>query len=157
MLFLKTFRLDKSDLYVFDNAAEPGEWAVSGAFAFADLPETMVTGKIQQAFVRGILGTGSFGWSTRACIVEIDPASYEAVIERIADHFIAAYGASDRETALPLARQEAEFTAGLCEHPVGTLLSVRRSFRDGNIVERFRIVSPRVQEVRGKISENAGN
>ncbi len=157
MLFLKTFRLDNSDLYVFDNAAEPGEWAVSGAFAFADLPETMVTGKIEQAFARGILGTESFGWSTLACIAEIDATSYEAVIERIADHFIAAYGASDRETALPLARQEAAFTAGLCEHPVDTVLAVRRAFKDGNIVERFRIVSPRDQGTRGRIPENAEN
>lgn len=155
MLFLKTVRLDDSDLYVFDNAADAGEWAVSGAFAFADLPETMVTGKIQRAFARGILGTGSFGWSTLACVAEIDSASYDAVIERIADHFIAAYGASDRESALPLARQEAAFTAGLCKHPVGTLLAVRRSFKDGNIVERFRIVPPRTQATPSKIRENA--
>ena len=72
MLFLKTIRFDNSDLHVFDNAAEPGEWAVSGAFAFADLPETIVTGKLKQAFANGILGTNSFGWSTLACIAEID-------------------------------------------------------------------------------------
>ena len=59
------------------------------------------------------------------------------LIERIADHFVAAYGAPDREAALPLARQEAEFAAGLCEHQVNTLLAVQRSFNDDGIVERF--------------------
>lgn len=157
MQFLKTFRLDNSDQSIFRNAAEPGEWAVSGVFAFADLPELMVTGKIKQAFARGILGTESFGWSTLARVSEIDAAAYESVIGRIADHFVAVYGATDRETALPMARQEAEFIARLCEHPVGTMLAVRRSFADGSIVQRFRIVSAPVWETRGRIPENAEN
>jgi hypothetical protein len=33
--FLRTIRFDASDDHVFDRAAEPGEWAVSGAFEFA--------------------------------------------------------------------------------------------------------------------------
>jgi hypothetical protein len=153
MLFLKTIRFDNSDLHVFDNAAEPGEWAVSGAFAFADLPETMVTGKIKQAFAHGMLGTDSFGWSTLACIAEIDESSYETVIGRIANHFVAAYGAPDHDAALPLARQEVEFAAGLCEHPVNTLLAVQRSFNDDGIVERFRIVRPPSPEMHANIWE----
>lgn len=157
MLFLKTFRLDNSDQNIFRNAAEPGEWAVSGAFAFADLPEAMVTGKIKQAFARGFLGTGSFGWSTLACIAEIDDAAYEAAIERIANHFVAAYGAPDHETARPLARRETEFAASLCEHQVNTLLAVRRSFNEDGIVERFRIVHPPVGAPRTKIPEIAEN
>ena len=34
MKLLRTIRLDPSDTFVFERAAEPGEWAVSGAFAF---------------------------------------------------------------------------------------------------------------------------
>ena len=30
----RTIRLDPSDTFVFERAAEPSEWAVSGAFAF---------------------------------------------------------------------------------------------------------------------------
>lgn len=157
MLFLKTFRIDNSDQSIFRNAAEPGEWAVSGVFAFADLPELMVTGKIKQAFAKGILGTRSFGWSTLARVSEIDAATFESVIERIADHFVAAYGATDREAALPLARQEAEFIVRLCEHPIGTVLAVRRSFKDGSIVQRFRIVSEPLGATPGRIPENAEN
>ena len=32
MRFLRTFRRDDADLQAFAAAAEPGEWAVSGAF-----------------------------------------------------------------------------------------------------------------------------
>ncbi len=32
--FPRTIRLDPSDTFVFERAAVPGEWAVSGAFAF---------------------------------------------------------------------------------------------------------------------------
>lgn len=35
MKLLRTVRADASDTFVFERAAEPGEWAVSGAFAFA--------------------------------------------------------------------------------------------------------------------------
>jgi len=34
MKLIRTIRLDPSDTFVFERAAEPGEWAVSGAFAF---------------------------------------------------------------------------------------------------------------------------
>ena len=33
---LRTIRLDPSDTFVFERAAEPGEWAVSGSFVFWD-------------------------------------------------------------------------------------------------------------------------
>ena len=33
MKLLRTIRLDPSDTFIFDPPAEPGEWAVSGAFA----------------------------------------------------------------------------------------------------------------------------
>ena len=36
MKLLRTIRLDVSDTFVFEKAADPGEWAVSGAFAFWD-------------------------------------------------------------------------------------------------------------------------
>ena len=34
MKLLRTIRLDPSDTFVFERAAKPGEWAVSGAFVF---------------------------------------------------------------------------------------------------------------------------
>ena len=34
MKLLRTIRLDPSDTFVFEMPAEPGEWAVSGAFEY---------------------------------------------------------------------------------------------------------------------------
>ena len=45
MKLLRTIRLDDSDTFLFETAAESGEWAVSGAFAVAlerdDHPEAI--------------------------------------------------------------------------------------------------------------------
>jgi len=144
MLFPKTIRLDQSDVQVFERAAEPGELAVSGAFAFADLdPESgALAGKTRQAFANGLMGTESFGWSTFIAVAKVSDEAYQAMIERLADHFVADYGAPDREAALAAARGEAEFAAGLCEHEVNTLLTVEREFGPDGIVERFRVVQP---------------
>jgi hypothetical protein len=144
LLLPRTIRLDDSDERVFPRAAGPEEWAVSGAFAFAGVhdPEGL-DAKGRQAFVRGFLGTASFGWSTFVAVAEIDPAEYEAVVESLAAHLLDHYGAPDRSAALAAAREEAEFAAGLCTHPVNTLLAVERDLEDRGIVERFRAIEPR--------------
>jgi hypothetical protein len=134
--------MDTSDVQVFDNAAEPGEWAVSGAFAFADRETESLTGKDRQAFANGFLGTGSFGWSTFVAIAEISEAEYDAIVAALSAHFVALYGAPDMGAALPTARAEAEFAAELCEYPVDTLLCVSRDATEGGIRERFRRVEP---------------
>lgn len=142
MRFPKTIRMDGSDMKVYDRAAAPGEWAVSGAFAFADVPADALTGKTRQAFANGFLGTGSFGRSTFVCVAEIGAAEFDAVVAAIADHFVERYGAPTLAAAVPRAREEADFAAGLCDHPVNTLLSVERDLSDDGIVERFRTVRP---------------
>ncbi len=142
MLFPKTIRLDDSDAQVFANAAEPGEWAVSGAFGFANLDPKTLIGKTRQAFSNGFLGTTSFGWSTFVAIAEISDAEYDAVVAALAAHFVAHYGAPDQNTAMPAARAEAEFAAGLCEYPVNTLLCVSRASTEEGIREQFRRVDP---------------
>ena len=45
MRFPRTIRLDASDEHVFERAAAPDEWAVSGAFAFAQLASEDLRGK----------------------------------------------------------------------------------------------------------------
>ena len=64
MKLLRTIRLDPSDGFVFAKAAEPGEWAVAGGFMFWDADPATLEGKERAAFRSGILGIGSFGWST---------------------------------------------------------------------------------------------
>lgn len=142
MRFPRTIRLDASDPQVFDRAAEPGELAVSGAFAFSNLGPDDIVGKTRQAFSNGFLGVESFGRSTLVAVAEIADDDYDRVVHALADHFVAHYGAPDIESALPVARDEAAFAAGLCDHRVNTLLTVSRSFGDDGIAERFATVAP---------------
>lgn len=142
MRFPRAIRLDTSDPHVYEVAAEPGEWAVPAAFAFANTDQETLTGKARQAFSHGFLGTASFGWTTLVEVAEIDQAGYEEVVRRLADHFVACYGAPDREAALPAAREEAAFAAGLCDQKVHALLAVEREFGENGVVERFKVIRP---------------
>ena len=149
----RTIRLDETDTRVFEQAAEPGEWAVSGAFIFADDTAETLVGKRRQAFANGFLGTASFGWSTFAVISEIDLAAYEAVVETLAARFVADFGAPDMDAARAVAQEEVAFAAGLCEHRVNSLLRVERDLEDDGIVERFGIVEPSKADLHAPVWE----
>lgn len=140
MRFPRTIRLDTSDERVFAAAAEPGEWAVSGGFVFADHDPQHLSGKERQAFAQGFLGTASFGWSSLVSVAEIEFAEYEAVIEALARHLFDAYAAPDMTAAREAAREEAEFAASLCTQRINTLIAVERSFGPQGIIERFRTI-----------------
>lgn len=142
MKFLRTVRFDSSDDHVFEAAARPDEWAVSGAFAFAGLSPDAVTGKRRQAFANGFLGLATFGRSTFACVATIAPAALETVEQSLAAHLVAHYGAPDVESALPAAREEAAFVQDLVGAAlVNTVFTVRRQFdKEGRIREEFRTV-----------------
>jgi hypothetical protein len=142
MRFLRTIRLDASDEQVFERAAAAGEWAVPGAFAFGDTPPEALRGKVGQAFARGFLGTGSFGWSTLVAVARITPAELDAVTEALARHFVAGYGAPSLEVARAAARAEAAFASSLCEHPVNTLIALERDLGPDGIAERFSTIEP---------------
>lgn len=142
MLFPRVVRLDESDVRVYDVAARPGEWAVPGAFAFLDVDTTKLTGKAQQAFRSGFMGTESFGWSTLVRIDEISVFDYLAVIERLAAHFVEKYGAPSVEAARAAAQDEADFAASVCNHPPHTLLALERVVGVEGIEESFRVVQP---------------
>src|SRR6185369_7969897 len=86
---IRTIRLDPSDTFVFARAAEPGEWAVSGAFVFwnADVPK--LEGKARSAFRGAFLGIESLGWSTLVQIVEASEAEAAAATDRLAAQLVA--------------------------------------------------------------------
>ena len=151
MKFPRTIRLDSSDLYVFKPAAEPGEWAVPGSFAFANRTPEDLDGKARQAFQSGWLGTDSFGRATLVEVAEIPEAAFFAVVECLARHFVTAYGAPDLAAALPAARAEADDSASLCDHKVHTLLAIERAFTDDGITERVRVVTPERARDHAKI------
>ena len=154
MLYPKTIRFDQSDEFVFEQAAHAGELAVSGAFAFVHTETTTEdwSGKVRQAFANGFLGTDSFGWSTFVTVAEIREDEYEAMVDRLATHFLDHYGAPDVTQAAAAAQAEAEFAAGLCEHGASALLRVERDFGDDGIVERFKVIErPQRDVMAGRV------
>ena len=142
MKFLKTIRFDMSDDHVFDTAAAPDEWAISGAFTFSGMDKDQVTGKAKQAFANGFLSLQSFGRSTFASVAEFHDDDMALTETGLARHFIDEYGAPDMEAALPAAREEIKFILDLCKTPlINTIFTVRRSFtEDGQIAEEFRTI-----------------
>jgi hypothetical protein len=140
---LRTIRLDPSDSFVFERAAEPGEWAVSGAFMFADADPAALDGKPRAAFRGGFLGVPSLGWSTLAQIVEASEEDRAALVDLLARQLQERLGAPDLPAARAAAEEEVAFAASLCDHPKDMLIAVRRTFEDGAIREAFRTLRPR--------------
>lgn len=144
MKFLRVARLDDTDEHVYERAAQVGELAVPGSFlyTFSDEDPAEFEGKRQQAFRHAFLGIGSFGRCTVVTVAEISDGEYRSVVETLARHFMAAYGAPGLEEALPYAREEAEYAASLCEHEVNTLLALERVVDGQGIHETFKVVRP---------------
>jgi hypothetical protein len=141
--FPRTIRLDPSDTLVFERAAEPGEWAVSGAFVFWNRDLATLGQKQRVALRSGFLGIDSLGWSTLAIVTEAAEAERLAMIERLASRLLEKFGAPDLNAARVAAEEEVAFAASLCDHPPQTLLAVQRSVENGEIRERFRTLKPR--------------
>jgi hypothetical protein len=145
----RTIRLDPSDTFVFERAAEPGEWAVSGAFVFWNRDPATLGSKQRVALRSGLLGIDSFGWSTLAVVTEASEADRQTMIGRLAEQLSAKFGAPDHAAARLAAEEEVAFAASLCDHASGTLLAVQRSVENGEIRERFRTLKPREAAVDG--------
>lgn len=141
--FPRTIRLDPSDTFVFERAAEPGEWAVSGAFVFWNQDPALLSPKARVALRSGFLGIDSLGWSTLAIVTEATDAEQEAMVERLARQLLEKFGAPDLAAARRAAEEEVTFAGSLCDHAAQTLLAVQRSVEDGEIRERFRTLKPR--------------
>ncbi len=167
MKLLRTIRLDPSDTFVFDRPAEPGEWAVSGAFVFWNDDPDKLEGKARTAFRSGFLGVGSLGWSTLVQIVEASEADRAILVEALATQLVERFGAPDMQTAAMAAEEEVAFAESLCSQPQDTLIAVHRVFEDGNVREAFRTLRPRegakparafsFMEVEGEEKEEAGD
>jgi hypothetical protein len=140
---LRTVALDPSDTFVFDPAAEPGEWAVSGAFRFwGDDPDTL-QGKARSAFRGGFLGLQSWGWSTLVEVVEATDNDRAAVVELLAQQLVDRLGAPDLATARQAAEEEVGFAESLCNEATGVLIAVHRTAEGGEIRESFRALRSR--------------
>ncbi|MFN4311799.1 MAG: DUF6505 family protein [Ferrovibrio sp.] len=153
MKLLRCIRFDDSDTRVFPRAAAPGEWAVPGTFVFADADPEALGRQDRQAFANGFLGLGSFGRSTLVTVATITPEEYEATVTALAEHLVDHYGAPDQASAEAAAREEVDYAAALCEHPINTLLSLSRFIEGEAIREQFRVVPPPGEKLHTKIWE----
>lgn len=138
MKLLRTIALDPSDTFVFDVAAEPGDWAVSGCFRFCDRDPATLVGKDRAAFRSGFLGVQSWGWSTLVQVVHATEDDRRALVDLLAKQLVEKFGAPDLATARPAAEEEVAFVESLCTHPISSLIAVHRAAEDGAVRESFR-------------------
>ncbi|QIG91223.1 MULTISPECIES: DUF6505 family protein [unclassified Bradyrhizobium] len=150
MKLLRTIALDPSDTFVFDVPAEPGEWAVPGAFRFLDRDLAQLDGKDRSAFRGGFLGVQSWGWSTLAQIVPATADDRRTLVELLAKRLVERFGAPDLAIAHVAAEEEVAFAQSLCAHPISTLIAVHRSVCDGEVRESFRSLRLREGQGHGK-------
>lgn len=136
----RTLRLDPSDGRVFHDAAAPGEWAVTGTFAFVDATPADMDNKSQLAFKSGWLGIESFGHSTFVQVAVAPDSEVDAATRKLGAHLFEHYGAPDMLAAMEAARLEIAHAASLSDHPAGTLLAIEREMHDDGISERIRLV-----------------
>jgi hypothetical protein len=147
---LRTIRLDPSDTFVFEKAADPGEWAVSGAFMFWNTDAAALEGKARSAFRGGFLGVASLGRSTLVQIVEASDDDRLAVIDTLAKHLVASFGAPTIADAVAAAEEEVAFAESLCSPPQDTLVAVHRALEGGEVRETFRTLRPRAGQKRAR-------
>jgi hypothetical protein len=142
MKLLRTVQLDVSDNFVFERPAEPGEWAVSGAFAFWGMDVGALIGKQRAAFRAGFLGVNSLGRSTLTQIVNASDDDLSLAINALAERLLSNFHAPDLQTARRAAEDEINFASSLCDHPAGLIVAVTRSFENETIREAFRTLRP---------------
>jgi hypothetical protein len=147
---LRTIALDPSDTFVFDVPAEPGDWAVSGAFRFCDRDLTKLSGKDRSAFRSGFLGVRSWGWSTLTQIVHATEDDRRTLVELLAKQLVERFGAPNLAAARLAAEEEVAFAQSLCTHPIGSLIAVHRAASDGEVRESFRRLQLREGQRHGK-------
>jgi hypothetical protein len=129
-------------------AAAPGEWAVTGTFAFVDATPEQMDNKTQLAFKSGWLGLSSFGFSTFVQVTVVPEGEDEAAARALATHLFEDYGAPDMLMALTAAKSEIAYAASLCDQPAGTLLAIEREMTEDGITEKIRVM-PRPDEDGG--------
>jgi hypothetical protein len=139
---LRTLRLDPSDTFVFDRAAEPGEWAVPGSALFADADPDDLPTKARAAFRSGFLGVESLGFSTLVEVAAIPEARYQALGAEFARRLVERFGAP-MDAAARVSREEIDFAASLCDHEPGTVVAMYRTSNRGAVKEQFRTLHRR--------------
>jgi hypothetical protein len=76
-------------------------------------------------------------------VTSITDSEYEALTQKLAQHFVDHYGAPDINAALPVAKDELDHMQSMCEdHDDNTLLMVSRTLNETGVHESFRFNNP---------------
>lgn len=141
MKLARAIHFDESDMNVFASPARTGEWCISGGFEFSNWGEGDLVGKQRQAFANGWMGLETGGRVTFVAVTRIEPEEVATLIETLAQHFVAVYGAPSLDAARPVAEAELDHMAELCEdHDPNTLLTVVRELTEAGVRESFRAI-----------------
>src|SRR5688572_2718597 len=139
MKFLKAVRLDDSDERILapeGGAAHDGEWVVTGGYAVCDLARGHREPQChcESTFV----AVGSRRRCTLAEVVEIDPATYEELLESLVRHFMQELGAPSEDVARSAAEEELRYTADLAAgFPAEVWITVKREATVEGVGERY--------------------
>jgi hypothetical protein len=76
-------------------------------------------------------------------IVDANETDRSEIVEMLAAHLVARFGAPDLATARLAAKEETDFAASLCDQSPGALVAVTRSHENGAIREVFRTLRAR--------------
>ena len=148
MKLARAVHMDDSDRNVYFSPARTGEWCLSGGFEFSDWTQADLTGKARQAFANGWLGLETFGRVTFVAITPIEEPEFNALVDRLAQHFVDVYGAPSVEAARSVAAEELAYMAELCaEHDENTLLAVQRELAEEGVKESYSAIAPQVAEL----------
>ncbi len=141
MKFLKAVRLDDSDARIYareGGAAGDGEWVVSGGYAVCDLANghRRAPCHCDTTFV----AVDTHGRCTIAEVVDIEPADYDRIRERLARHFLEELGAPSPEAAREAVDDECAYTADLAAgFPDEVWITVRREPTAEGVGERYAV------------------
>ena len=143
MNFSRVIRLDESDVEVYREPAEPGEWAIPGSFAYSNWTEDDLTGKPAEEFKHGWLGLTSFGRASVVAVSAITEAERHGLVDILAFHFTESWGAPHLDAARPVAEEEIAHMIEMCEgQAVNTLITVERTLGPAGVNDRFRLIPP---------------
>lgn len=87
------------------------------------------------------MGLETFGRVTFVATTKIEQAEFDILAKNLAQHFINIYGAPSLDDAMPVALDELQHMADLCDgHDANTLLTVARELSDTGVSEAYRVI-----------------
>ena len=121
--------------------AQPGEWAVTGAFRYRHRDPASLLGREAAVFRAGWLGLESFAPALHVEVAVIPPDTLETLARRLAAHLLGSWPDATPALAAEMAAEEIGFALALAEHPPGTVLALQREFGEQGLMERAAVVA----------------